>query len=246
MPGKLRTPSHAVVVAYLSLFVALGGSSYAAVKITGKNVTNNSLTGRDIKNLGTADVKNRSLLSKDFKAGQLPAGAQGPAGGRGATGATGTVDTSNFYSKSASDARFLGVDATADDSDELGGVAASSYLTQANGGAGASQGTADLTILTLPGFGELHGECLNPAQARVSWKNTSTQDERLFVDDGGATPDFFDPVANNSSAGEVTGGVGGAEHVVYMVRPINGIVWIDVFATATGASCLFYAKAYGP
>jgi hypothetical protein len=86
---KLRSyrPSHAVVVAYLALFVALGGSSYAAITVTGKNVKNSSLTGKDIKNnsvtgsdvksIKTGDVTDRSLLAKDFKAGQLPSGAQG-------------------------------------------------------------------------------------------------------------------------------------------------------------------------
>jgi hypothetical protein len=41
--------SCANVVATLALFVALGGSSYAALSITGKDVRNESLTGKDIK-----------------------------------------------------------------------------------------------------------------------------------------------------------------------------------------------------
>jgi hypothetical protein len=70
--------SYANAVATLALFIALGGSSYAAIVITGKNVKNNSLT--------TKDIKNRSLLKKDFKAGQLP---RGPAGRQGSSGAKG-------------------------------------------------------------------------------------------------------------------------------------------------------------
>ena len=52
----------------LAAFVALGGSSYAAVKITGKQVRNNSLTGADIRTnlLTSADVRNGSLVAKDF------------------------------------------------------------------------------------------------------------------------------------------------------------------------------------
>ena len=86
MLSKLRARlSYANVVATIALFVALGGSSYAAIKVTGKNVKDSSLSGKDIKNstLTGSDVKNRSLLEVDFKAGQLPAGpqgAQGPAG----------------------------------------------------------------------------------------------------------------------------------------------------------------------
>ena len=83
----------------LALFVALGGSSYAAITITGKNVKNSSLTGKDIKNnsltgsdvkgIKSGDVTDRSLLAKDFKAGQLPAGPQGPKGDKGDTGPPG-------------------------------------------------------------------------------------------------------------------------------------------------------------
>jgi hypothetical protein len=45
----MRRPSYASVVATLALAVALGGTSYAAVKITGKDVKNGSLTGKDLK-----------------------------------------------------------------------------------------------------------------------------------------------------------------------------------------------------
>ena len=89
MLGQLRRRlSYANVVASLALFVALGGTGYAAITITGKNVKDASLTGRDVKNssLTGTDVKNGSLLTQDFKAGQLPAG---PAGAPGAPGATG-------------------------------------------------------------------------------------------------------------------------------------------------------------
>lgn len=82
---------HATVVAYLALFVALGGSSYAALSITGKDVRNSSLTGADVRNnsLTGADVKDRSLLRDDFRSGQLPAGATGPQGAAGERGPKG-------------------------------------------------------------------------------------------------------------------------------------------------------------
>lgn len=83
MLSKLRTRlTYANVVSTLCLFMLLGGSAFAAVTITGKNVKNSSLTGKDIKNssLTTSDVKNRSLRAVDFRRGQLPAGPQGPKG----------------------------------------------------------------------------------------------------------------------------------------------------------------------
>ncbi len=72
--------TYANTVATLALFLALGGSSYAAISITGKNVKNGSLTGKDIKgsSLGTKQVKNGSLLAGDFKSGQLHPVLQDP------------------------------------------------------------------------------------------------------------------------------------------------------------------------
>jgi hypothetical protein len=98
--SKLRTRlTYANVMATIAVFVALGGSSYAAITVTGKNVKNSSLTGTDVKNssLTTKDVKNRSLLALDFKAGQLPAGQQGPKGDKGDPGANGAPGTARAY-----------------------------------------------------------------------------------------------------------------------------------------------------
>jgi hypothetical protein len=58
-------------------------------------VKNGALTRKDVKGLGTRDMVDASLLAKDFKAGELPAGAEGeigatgPAGAKGETGAPG-------------------------------------------------------------------------------------------------------------------------------------------------------------
>jgi hypothetical protein len=48
----MRIPgiSYANLTATAAMFIALGGSSYAAIKITGSNVANGSLAGADIKN----------------------------------------------------------------------------------------------------------------------------------------------------------------------------------------------------
>jgi hypothetical protein len=86
---RIRTRlTYANLMATLGVFLALGGTSYAALTITGRNVRNGSLTGRDVKNgsLGSADIGDRRLLAKDFKPGQLPSG---PPGARGATGPAG-------------------------------------------------------------------------------------------------------------------------------------------------------------
>jgi hypothetical protein len=82
-----RALSYSNVMATLAVFVALGGSSYAAITITGKDVRDNSLRSADVRNnslrsadvrnnsLRSADVKNGSLHAKDFAVGEIPAGS---------------------------------------------------------------------------------------------------------------------------------------------------------------------------
>lgn len=89
-------------IALLALCVALGGVSYAAVKLPKnsvgtKQIKKRAVTAKKIKKnaVNSSKVKNRSLLKKDFKAGQLPKGAPGVTGPAGATGLTGAVSLAN-------------------------------------------------------------------------------------------------------------------------------------------------------
>ncbi len=67
--------------AVVALFVILGGTATAAALIDGKRIKAGTVTSKQIKD--------RSLLAKDFKPGQLPAGERGETGARGADGARG-------------------------------------------------------------------------------------------------------------------------------------------------------------
>jgi hypothetical protein len=66
-------PSPAMVVACLALAVGLAGTGYAVTRLPRNSVT-------------TVQVKDFSLLARDFKKGQLRAGPQGPAGPAGPAG----------------------------------------------------------------------------------------------------------------------------------------------------------------
>jgi hypothetical protein len=102
----LPRPQHATVVAYLALFVALGGVSYAAIKlpansvgskqikksaVTKSKLKKGAVTSSKIKaNAVTSRlVKDGSLQTADFA--QLPAGAQGPPGVPGEPGTAGAT-----------------------------------------------------------------------------------------------------------------------------------------------------------
>jgi Collagen triple helix repeat (20 copies) len=80
---KRLSRGHSTAVAYLALFAALGGSAYAAVTVTGKNIKDGTVTGRD--------VKNRSLSTNKLSAEAVSslAGQPGPAGPQGARGQQG-------------------------------------------------------------------------------------------------------------------------------------------------------------
>ncbi len=78
------------VVAYLALFVALGGTSYAAIQLPAnsvgaKQIKKNAVRSSEIRKnaVRSSEVRNRSLLAIDFRAGQLPRGPRGEPGAPG-------------------------------------------------------------------------------------------------------------------------------------------------------------------
>src|SRR5689334_6085995 len=95
---SVRRPSPAMLVAMTALVVSLGGNSYAAVKLANNSVTSKTIKDGQVKRadlaknaVGTDQVADGSLLSRDFKAGQLPAGPQGLKGDKGDKGDKGVT-----------------------------------------------------------------------------------------------------------------------------------------------------------
>jgi hypothetical protein len=73
-----RLPSPAMIVALISLVVALGGTTYAAIKlpkdsVSAKQLKKNAVTGKKIKKNAVtgAKVKDQSLTGKDINLGKL-------------------------------------------------------------------------------------------------------------------------------------------------------------------------------
>jgi hypothetical protein len=88
MKGIIRRlrPSPAMVIACIALVFAMTGAGYAAGMLGPNTVGTKQLKKNAVI---STKVKNRSLLAVDFKAGQLPRGAQGPQGAQGAQGPQG-------------------------------------------------------------------------------------------------------------------------------------------------------------
>jgi hypothetical protein len=78
--------SYSNVMATVAVFVALGGSSYAAISLSDNSVKSRHIAKGQVK---SSDVADGSLVAGDFKAGALAAGPQGPAAPQGPAGAEG-------------------------------------------------------------------------------------------------------------------------------------------------------------
>lgn len=82
---SLRRPSSTAIVAYLALFISLGGTSFAVTKLARNSV-------------GSEQVKDQSLQANDLAPGVAvsgprgPRGATGPVGPAGPQGPAGTVN----------------------------------------------------------------------------------------------------------------------------------------------------------
>jgi len=93
MPGRILFHLRSNLVAYLALFVALGGSSYAAVRLTPGSVNSRALAKAAVthkklaaNSVTSANVLGGSLGRADFKPGTLMKGDKGDAGPAGRAG----------------------------------------------------------------------------------------------------------------------------------------------------------------
>ena len=69
--------TYANVIATLALFIALGGNSYAALKVSGRQIVNNSVGSVDVRNndVRSKDIRNRTLRGNDVALNALGGGA---------------------------------------------------------------------------------------------------------------------------------------------------------------------------
>lgn len=213
-------------------------------------------------------VKDGSLLNKDFKAGELPAGAKGdtgpagPAGTPGTQGAqgaqgtqgaqgvkgdkgdTGTVDTSNFYTKTESDANYLGKTAKAADSDLFDNQDSSGFTrglsTSVGGNAETlASGTDDTSFLLVSGVGSVRLNC-GAMSATTTIQYTSNEPGMTVQKvDAVVTGNGFTTTGPSSSSltpGSTLGilsaeaGTDAVRHVVIAVTGASTAATIDIVA----------------
>jgi hypothetical protein len=143
-----RRPSPSLVISIVALFVALGGTSYAALTLPRNSVGSaqikkGSVTAKKIKKnaVTSAKVKNRSLKAVDFASGQIP---RGPAGQTGAAGAQGLPGEATAFAR-------VGADGTLD----AGTPSQNKGIVQANVQHNAGTATATSTGVGVYCFGGL-------------------------------------------------------------------------------------------
>ena len=102
-----------MIVACAALIVALGGVSYATAVLPRNSVGTAELKKKSVSRaklktnaVTGAKVRNGSLMAVDFKAGQLPAGPQGPKGDPGAPLGAGSIAADEVRDGSLGPAEF--------------------------------------------------------------------------------------------------------------------------------------------
>jgi hypothetical protein len=162
-----RRPSPALVVAIVSLLVALSGTASAALVMTGKQIKDGTVTGKDVKNrtLGTKKLTKKAVTSLKGQRGpagpQGPAGQQGPKGDPGPQGAPGTPDG---YTKAQADATFVRRDAVRADFTDL-----------------APNNATDNSFAVVPGLLHLQVECKPGGQMELRYVNDSGQTIKIVT-----------------------------------------------------------------
>jgi hypothetical protein len=134
---RIGRPSPALVLAFVALFVALGGTGYAALQLPKNSVGSKQIrkgavkTSEIARNAVTgAKVRPRSLTASDFRVGSLPRGERGPAG---PTGPAGPAGSARAYG-------YVNADGTLDPARSRGGAT----VTHAAG--------TDIYCITIPGI----------------------------------------------------------------------------------------------
>ena len=171
MVGKVARHLSRNAVAWVALFVALGGVSYAAVRIPANSVGTRQLKKNAVTN---SRVKAHSLTSRVFKRGTLLRGATGATGAQGLkgnTGSTGPTGPSGATNVSV----FASAPVTTPTNSEATATANCPAGSKATGGSGQALGSTN------------HLKASNPSTASGNAVTTGTATSWSAVGEAGAT-----------------------------------------------------------
>jgi hypothetical protein len=234
-------------VAYLALWIAIGGTSYAAVKLPRPSVGSaqiktNAVTSSKVKNhsIGTSDLSRAAVKSLGGKTGPAgPAGAMGAAGAPGAGGAPGAKGDTG-------DAGQPGQKGDKGDKGDRGdtGPAGPTYAAAGSAAGGlAIPAATDTTVVTTSAALTLPVRARVYANATVDVANTSTAEpiraSCTVRHSGDGASDLLFDIGNASLADlhQADGDASGGGSMVYETVALTGSVVLDPGTYALGVQC---------
>lgn len=180
----MKLPSHTTVIAYLALFVALGGSAYAATQLPknsvgSKQIKPNAVTAAKIKSgavtgakIGADSVTGANIDESTL--GRVPSAAAAEKATEAGRAATATQATNADNAATAADAK------------ALGGIPSSGFLrtNAVQFHTGALNACFKQTLVEVPGWFEITtvGDCKNAFKFTI--KNVSSEPWEFFYDEG--------------------------------------------------------------
>jgi hypothetical protein len=241
--NRRRHLSYANVIATLALFVAMGGSSYAALTITGKQIRNNTVRSTDIRNgtLQGRDVRADALSGSSIIESSL---ARVPDADM-----LDGLDSSAFEragAKAADADRVDGLDSTELQRGSGQTVAGRRDWTASTGSASAQ------AVLDLPGIGVVVGTCVgytNSQRSNMRFENDTTATVFSWMSSGSG-PDAYAALAPASAHGapDLTSPSPAALLATWQVRAgerTATVVASTRFTTSSsGVRCEFHAQAF--
>jgi len=170
-----------MAISLLALFVALSGTSYAALKLNGKAIKKGSIPGNRLKTNG--------VTGRQVKEARL-----GPVPSAGNANTLGGLPPSSFLQDPSA---FLGAGAKAADSEQLDGIDSTGFIRGGGNVDGQAVTTApNTTTFVGPAIGGLirfRYQCPVTLGGSGALRiiNASTGAANLFVDSGAVNPDYY-------------------------------------------------------
>jgi hypothetical protein len=167
------------VIAMLALFVAMGGTGYAALSLP-----KNSVGSKQIKKnaVTSTKVKNGSLKAGDFKAGSLPAGPAGPVGPVGPVGATGATGATGTFGSVTVQSFTSAADVAPGAKAQINAICPDGTTAIGGGGRGDDQNSEDTNVSSSRPLVDAGGGVPADGTGFTGWRLTVTNNN------AGATP----------------------------------------------------------
>jgi hypothetical protein len=225
-PARRRRPrpalSYANVVATLALLLALGGTSYAAVQLTTRNVKDRSLRG--------VDVRRNSLTGAEIAESTLGPVPRAVTADVSATARKADTAISASTAASATSATTATTADLADDATALGGLAASKFPSADVGTAPSTASAA--AIISWSDLGASVRTVPSATSGLLTLANTGSAN--LFVEHAGESPSDQAEVVPSSGASSLTTQEG--PFLVWSDAPGTRTWWVSCsFATTVHA-----------